>query len=115
DHVLLPPPPALDSQEYADPYNEVKTLGGDGVVTPTTRTPDQTQAGLYWAYDGTPSLCAPPRMYNQIVVQIATERHTDAIGLARLLALVNTGLADGGISCWDSKFLYNFWPHVTGA
>ena len=56
----VPPPPALDSPEYAAAFNEVKRLGGDGAGTPTERTPDQTQAGIYWAYDGTPSLCAPP-------------------------------------------------------
>ena len=29
--------------------------------------------GIFWAYDGTPSLCAPPRLYNQITVQIADQ------------------------------------------
>lgn len=110
----IPPPPALDSAEYAAAYNEVLAVGGDGTVTPTTRTNDQTQAGIYWAYDGTPSLCAPPRLYNQIAVQIATERHTDAIGLARLLAILNTAMADGGIACWESKYFYKYWRPVTG-
>ena len=31
----VPPPPALDSLEYAMAFDEVKRLGGDGVVTPT--------------------------------------------------------------------------------
>ena len=31
----------------------------------------KTLAVTYWAYDGTPSLCAPPRLYNQITVLIA--------------------------------------------
>jgi len=110
----LPPPPAIDSPEYAAAFNEVKTLGGDGVVTPTTRTAEQTQVGIFWAYDGTPSLCAPPRLYNQIAVHIATQRGTDAMGLARLLAIMNTAMADGGISCWDSKFFYKYWRPITG-
>ena len=33
-----PPPPALDSPEYAAAFDEVKRLGGDGIVTPTERT-----------------------------------------------------------------------------
>ena len=41
------------------------------------RTADQTLAGIYWAYDGTPSLCAPPRLYNQIAVTIADQMGTD--------------------------------------
>jgi hypothetical protein len=114
DQYRLPPPPALDSAEYAAAYAEVQALGGDGVVTPTLRTPDQTEAGTYWAYDGTPSLCAPPRLYNQIAVQIAGQQGTGALGLARLLALVNTSLADAGIAAWDSKYHYAFWRPVAG-
>ena len=41
----------------------------------TTRTPDQTVAGIYWAYDGAPSLCAPPRLYNQIAVLIGLQQN----------------------------------------
>ncbi len=52
----MPPPPALDSLEYTTAFDEVKRLGGDGIVTPTERTDDQTIAGIYWAYDGTPRL-----------------------------------------------------------
>ncbi len=46
----VPPPPALNSREYAAAFNEVKQLGGDGDVTRTRRTEDQTLAGIYWAY-----------------------------------------------------------------
>lgn len=41
-------PPALNSAEYAAAFNELKRLGGDGIVTPTVRTADQTIAGIYW-------------------------------------------------------------------
>lgn len=108
------PPPAMNAQGYADAYNEVKSVGGDGVNTPTSRTPEQSFIGVFWAYDGTPSLCAPPRLYNQITVHIADQMHLDTIHLARLLALVNTAMADTGIAVWDSKYFYNFWRPVTG-
>lgn len=39
----VPLPPALDSRQYAA----------------TVRTDEQTGIGIFWAYDGTPSLCAP--------------------------------------------------------
>jgi hypothetical protein len=29
-------------------FEEVKQLGGDGVVTPTVRTIEQTGIGIYW-------------------------------------------------------------------
>ena len=67
----IPPPPALTSQAYADAFNEVKNYGGDGVTTPTMRTPEQTEIGLFWAYDGTKGLGTPPRLYNQIARVIA--------------------------------------------
>jgi hypothetical protein len=110
----VPPPPALESPEYAAAFEEVKQLGGDGVVTPTLRTSEQTGIGIYWAYDGTPSLCAPPRLYNQVATQIADQLALNGIELARLLALVNTTMADAGIAIWESKYYYNFWRPVTG-
>ena len=36
----------MTSPEYAAAFNEVKLLGGDGIVTPTSRTDDQTEAGF---------------------------------------------------------------------
>ncbi|PPD36273.1 MAG: hypothetical protein CTY18_05405, partial [Methylomonas sp.] len=111
----LPPPPALNSPEYTTAFNEVKEKGGDGEYTPTTRTADQTIAGTYWAYDGVPSLCAPPRLYNQVAIKIAaTKRTNNALKLARLLALVNLSMADAGIASWDSKWFYQYWRPVGG-
>jgi len=114
DQFRVPPPPDLDSGEYTAAFDEVKALGGDGAVTPTTRTDDQTFAGVYWAYDGTPSLCAPPRLYNQIAMGIAERQTTGPIELARLLALINVAMADAGIAIWESKYHYEFWRPVTG-
>ena len=110
----IPPPPAMNSPEYAAAFNEVKALGGDGITTPTTRTKEQTEIGIFWAYDGTPSLCAPPRLYNQIAMHIADQMRTSDVELARLLALVNTAMADAGVASWESKFFYETWRPVTG-
>ncbi len=52
------PPPPMTSARYTNAFNEVKRLGGDGITTLTERTDEQTVIGIYWAYDGTPSLCA---------------------------------------------------------
>src|SRR5439155_292262 len=88
-----PPPPALTSAAYTAAYTEAKNFGGDGTHTPTQRTPEQTFIGTFWAYDGTPSLCAPPRLYNQITVQIADQTKLRPLELARLLALINATMA----------------------
>jgi len=114
DQFRVPPPPTLDSAEYQHAFNEVKMVGGDGLVTATMRTVEQTFTGLYWAYDGTPTLCAPPRLYNEIAAHIAEERETRAMEVARLLALVNVAMADAGIAIWEWKYHYQFWRPVTG-
>jgi hypothetical protein len=122
DQFRALPPPSLNSAEYAAAFDEVKRLGGcgsdparcsPGSPTPTGRNAEQTQIGIYWGYDGTPGLGTPPRLYNQIVVHIADEMGSNAVELARLLALVNTALADAGIACWESKYLYAFWRPIT--
>ncbi len=116
EQFRVPQPPRLDSSEYSAAFNEVKQLGGDGLVTPTTRTAEQTRIGIFWAYDGTPSLCAPPRLYNQIAMRIARQMGTDTnvMELARLLALVNVAMADAGIAAWESKYYYQYWRPITG-
>jgi hypothetical protein len=114
DQFRCPPPPALTDAAYTMAYDEVKSLGGDGVVTPTVRTPEQTAIGIYWAYDGTPSLCAPPRLYNQLIVHIARQQGTRGPALARLLALANIAMSEAAIGIWDSKYHYAYWRPVAG-
>jgi hypothetical protein len=115
-NALFPndPPPALDSAEYATAFNQVKTLGGDGVLTPTTRTEEQTQIGIFWAYDGSPGLGTPPVLYNQIAQTIAIQKANNQYQNARLFALVNLAMADAGIVSWNTKYTYDFWRPVLG-
>jgi hypothetical protein len=114
EQFRAPEPPTLTSTTYADAFAEAQQLGGDGITTPTVRTDEQTLIGTYWAYDGTPSLCAPPRLYNQIASQIADQMGSDVVEIARLLALVNVAMADAGIAIWESKYHYQYWRPVTG-
>jgi len=114
DQFRVPAPPAMTSADYTQAYEEVKRVGGDGVATPTSRTPLQTFVGIFWAYDGTPSLCAPPRLYNQIAATLARRMRSDALETARLFALVNLAMADAGIAIWESKYHWDFWRPVTG-
>jgi hypothetical protein len=103
----------MTSAAYTAAFNEVKALGGDVTNTPTVRTDDQTHAAIYWAYDGTPSLCAPPRLYNQIATKL-TENETSVVKLARMFALLNVAMADAGVAAWESKYFYKIWRPVTG-
>jgi hypothetical protein len=113
DQFRTPAPPRMSSAAYTAAYDEVKAVGGDGAHTPTARSEEQTFIGTFWAYDGTPSLCAPPRFYNQILTEIS-RNETDVMKLARLFALANTAMADAGIASWESKFDWDFWRPVTG-
>ena len=105
------PPLALDSAEYKAQVEDTKNFGGDGTITPTRRTAEQTQIGIYWGYDGAPQIGTPPRLYNMITMQIAQDRglFNQPTELSRILALVNTAMADAAIAAWDSKYFYNLW------
>lgn len=109
------PYPALNSEEYMMMYDEVKAIGGDGVTTPTVRSQEKTDIGLFWAYDGTPSLCAPPRLYNQLAMQmLCSECHRLPVAtIFRSLVVMNVLMADIAICCWDSKYFYKLWRPIT--
>jgi hypothetical protein len=113
DQFLPPPVPDMTSAQYAQAFNEVKELGGDGVITPTSRTPEQTEIGIFWAYDR-PGTGTPPALYNQIVQVVADDQDNTVVENARLFALVNIAQADAGISSWDCKYKDDFWRPITG-
>jgi hypothetical protein len=108
------PPPSLTSSEYTNAFREVQSLGGDGIITPTKRSREQTEIGIFWAYDGAKGIGTPPRLYNQIARKIAIQKGNSEIQNARLFALVNIAMADAGITSWETKYFYNFWRPVLG-
>ncbi len=106
------PPPELTDQAYTDDFLDVFFLGGDGIITPTLRSREETEIGLFWAYDGARGIGVPPRLYNQIARTIAKQKKNTLVQNARLFALVNIAMADAGIAAWDSKYFYNLWRPV---
>jgi vanadium chloroperoxidase len=78
------------------------------------RTPDETLRGLFWAYDGSPNLGTPPRLYNQIIRAVAQAQGNSPAENARLFALVNTAMADAGILAWEQKYAHDVWRPVVG-
>ena len=113
DYVPLDPP-SLGSDAYATAFNDVKSLGGDGITTPTSRTDEQTEIGLFWAYDGANKIGTPPRLYNQIARTIAVQKKNTEIQNARYFALINAAMADSGILCWGIKYQYALWRPILG-
>ncbi|OAI57166.1 hypothetical protein AYO47_01850 [Planctomyces sp. SCGC AG-212-M04] len=130
EQFRVPAPPAKNTQAYKDAFLEVLSKGGDPAAgpanppgntnrrpTPTTRTANEEIVGKFWAYDATPLLCAPPRLYNMVATSLVLSEKsgafTNAVELARFLAIVNVAMADAGIAAWESKFYYKHPRPVT--
>lgn len=109
--TFLPPPmPDLTSQEYAQAFAEVKELGA---IDSTTRTAQQTETGLFWAYDRL-GMGTPMRQFNQIMSTVARDQNNSLSDNAKMFAMASTAVADAGITAWRAKFVYDFWRPVTG-
>lgn len=100
------PPYRIDSKKYVRDFNEVKSLGGDGVTTPSARTTQQTEIGLFWVESS-------PLAWNRIARSISARAHLTTHENARLFGLLNIAMADGYIGSWEGKYHYNFWRPVT--
>jgi hypothetical protein len=100
------PPYDVRSKKYAADVNEIKAVGGDGILTPTTRTPEQTEIGLFW-------LESSPLSWNRLARSVSASQGLDPWENARLFGLLNLAMADGYIASWDTKFRYRFWRPVT--
>jgi hypothetical protein len=100
------PPYAVTSKKYTADFNEVKSLGGDGIITPSARTADQTEIALFW-------LESSPLKWNRIARTVSADADLDLWRNARLFGLLNLALADGYIAMKDSKNFYNYWRPIT--
>ena len=95
-------PLALNSPAYTAEFNEVKALGGDGVVTPSARIPSQTYIAKWWQSN-------PVASWNDVARQLIARNHLDAADSARLLAMQNLAAADAAINDWNDKYHFSFW------
>ncbi len=110
DVIALTPagPPAFDSQQWVDDFNEVKSLGA---AQGSTRTADQTQIARFWA-DGTGTY-TPPGHWNEIAAQFARSEQLSSGESARLFAMLNVALNDAAIVSWNAKYTHELWRPVT--
>jgi hypothetical protein len=97
------PPIALESEEYAKDYNELKDYGGQNS---TKRTAQQTETARFW-------LIGSPAAYHPFIRQLVTAKQMDLVDSARFMAFVALGLNDAFISVLDAKYHYNFWRPIT--
>ena len=93
------PPPALDSEQYAKDYNEIKDIGK---ASSSTRSLEQSQIATFWR-------ASPTAIWNGVLTQVVPTRNLDLSDKARLFALFYLAAADASIACWEAKYTYNFW------
>ncbi|MEU1628119.1 vanadium-dependent haloperoxidase [Streptomyces sp. NPDC020096] len=97
-------PPPVSSAAYAVALNEVKSLGSK---TSTTRTPDQTAAGTFWA-------AAPIwNVWNQVAQGLVASQNTSLEKAVKVFAELDLSLADTAIAMYNAKYDYRVWRPVT--
>jgi hypothetical protein len=108
DQFRAPPPPALDSPEYAAAFNEVKNIG---FRDNPNRTAEMTEIAEFWSnQDYTES---PPGAFIDIALQVADSQGLTFEEKARLIGLLGIAEADAGIAAWDTKVFYDSWRPIT--
>jgi hypothetical protein len=91
----------LASPEYAEQFNEVKSLGR---FNSTARTADQTEAAFFWANDLDSTYKPPGQLFEHTQI-IAADQGVPVQSKVKLFAQVAIGMADAAILAWDSKYL----------
>jgi hypothetical protein len=97
-------PVAMTSDQYLADFNETKSMGG---ATNSGRTADATLYANFWQVGN------PPDYWDPVAVSLAAQHHYSAVQTARMLAVINMGIADAIIGCWDAKYTYSSWRPVT--
>jgi hypothetical protein len=92
-------PPALDSEQYAKDYNEIKDIG---IATGSSRSAEQSQIATFWR-------ASPTAIWNPVLTQVVMTRNLDLSAKARVFALFYLAAGDASIACWEAKYFYNFW------
>ena len=96
-------PNALTSDAYTEDFNEIKEVGS---LTSTTRTPDQTDAAIFWQDHA-------HALFNRIFRTLAASQNLNIVDSARLFAMENLAGADASIGCWNDKYYWQFWRAIT--
>jgi hypothetical protein len=101
--ILPPPPPGLESAEWAHDYNETKTMGS---VNSTERTTEQTEIARFWA-------TALPDIHIGVIHSVARAPGREITRNARLYAAATAAVNDAEIAVLDAKFHYSLWRPIT--
>jgi hypothetical protein len=103
DQFLPDPPPALQSDEWVEAFNEIKAYGA---ASGSARSDEQTAIARFWSANVI-------RQYNRVGRDLAAGRGLGLLQTARLAAMVNLVGADALMSVLYAKYHYLFWRPVT--
>ena len=102
---LLDPPPALESNQYAKAYNEVKAVGS---LDSTERPQDRADVVHFYAAS------SPTLVINLAARQVVAQEGWHSLSEnARAFALINMAINDGAVASFFNKYHYNFWRPET--
>lgn len=108
DACAPPPHPSYST----DPASAFYAEGKDVYDTVNGLTPEQREIALYWSDD--PGTTGTPAGHSLTIAVQAIEQYNLMLDTAaEALARVGIGVADGFISCWKTKFIYNLLRPVT--
>jgi vanadium chloroperoxidase len=104
---------------YAQEYADVRDLGRE---TGGSRTQEQEEIGILWAYDGVENLGTPPRLYMQVALKVldgfAARAGTwlNEVKLLEVCCAIAVAMADAGIQAWHYKYSprHMLWRPVLG-
>jgi hypothetical protein len=97
------PPIALESDQWAKDYNEIKELGEKNS---SKRSARQTEDARFWLLTG-------PLSTHPLHRQIAIRKEMSVIDSARFMAVITAAEADATIAVMDAKYKYAFWRPIT--
>ena len=97
------PPIALESEQWAKDYNEIKELGEKNS---SKRSARQTEDARFWLMTG-------PRSTHPLERQIIIQKEMSVIESARFMAVIAAAEADALIAVLDAKYKYAFWRPIT--
>ncbi len=97
-----PGPPALNSPEYAEAFNEVKTLGNSAF-------PDKEKENLFMFWKGGKGSSRPPGEWMKIAMVLSDSKELSISSTARLFALLGMAMGDTVAVGWDNKRHFMHW------
>jgi hypothetical protein len=100
DSLAPPGPPALDSDQWAMDFNEVREIGREDSEL---RTAEQSYEASFWV----------SKDWEPLVVQLAERREWSMYEAARVYALVAMATSDAGLATGWAKDHFQFWRPIT--